>query len=88
MNFGTVTQIDPLIPTGPNEILFAGQTRLRPNNHVLVAGAHWRHLVSTNGSSAVPAKRQQPIYRFDSAYIMQQRLSLYARLMHSSVLSH
>jgi len=33
-----MTHIDPLNPTGLNE-MFAVQTRVRPKNHVLVAGA-------------------------------------------------
>jgi len=32
---------DPLSPTGPNEMLFAGQTRVRRKTIILVAGVHW-----------------------------------------------
>jgi len=54
---------------GPNEMLFAGQIRVRPKNHVIVAGAHWRILVSTIEPSAVPAKKQQSVQvRQRSAY--------------------
>jgi len=31
----------------PNKMLFVGQTRVRPKNHILVVGAHWRILVNT-----------------------------------------
>ena len=37
---------DPLNPTGPNEMLFAGQTRVRRITIILVAGAHWRLLAN------------------------------------------
>jgi len=38
--------IDPLKSTGPNKMLFAGRTRVRPTNHVLVTSAHWRLLAN------------------------------------------
>jgi len=28
--------IDPLNPSGPNDMLFAGHTRVHPKNHILV----------------------------------------------------
>jgi len=37
---------DPLNPTGPNEMLFAGQTHVRRRTIILVAGAHWRLLAN------------------------------------------
>jgi len=37
---------DPLNPTGPNEMLFAGQTRVRQRTIILVAGTHWRLLTN------------------------------------------
>ena len=53
---------DPLNPTGPNEMLFVGQTRVHPHNDVLVAGAHWHLLANTIEPSVVPAKRQERIH--------------------------
>jgi len=82
--FGTMTHIDLLNPTGPNEILFTGQTRVRSKSHVLVAGANWRQLANTIEPSAVPAKRQQRV-QVRQRVRTEQRLSLYALLTHSSV---
>jgi len=42
---------DPLNPTGPNEMLFAGQTRVRQGTIVVVVGAHWRILANAIVSS-------------------------------------
>jgi len=40
MTFGMVSHIEPINPTGLNEMLFAGPTRVYPKNHILVDGAH------------------------------------------------
>jgi len=45
--FCTMVHIDPFNPTRSNEMLFAGQTRVRRKNHVLIAGAHWRLVANT-----------------------------------------
>jgi len=37
---------DPLNPNGPNEMLFAGQTRVHQRTNILVVGAHWRFLAN------------------------------------------
>jgi len=45
--FSTMMRNDPRNSTEPNELLFAGQTRVRQRTIILVVGAHWRLL--TNG---------------------------------------
>jgi len=42
---------DPLKPTGPNEMLFAGQTCVRQRTIILVADAHWLLLANTTEPS-------------------------------------
>jgi len=37
---------DPVNPSGPNEMLFAGQTRVHQTTIILVADAHWRLLAN------------------------------------------
>jgi len=39
--------IDPLNPSGPNDMLFAGHTRVHPKNHILVVGPHCCLLANT-----------------------------------------
>jgi len=40
--FNMMMHNDPLNPTGPNEMLFAGRTRVRQGAILLVAGAQWQ----------------------------------------------
>jgi len=79
-----MTHFDCINPTGMNEMLFAGQTRVSQGNHILVSGANWRILANTIEPSAVSAKRQQRVQVRQRVH-MQQRLSIYLLLTHSMV---